>query len=466
MLAPVSTPRPMTARWITIALFVFCAAIFYTAPMHRVEDSRYSLMVSRAILDHGTVDLSVYQLPKYKPNPRFGVMPNGYPYHLYPIGSRLYLFFPLGSSILSLPVVWVAGHLGISPVAKDGTYNDDGEATIEAFLASVLCACVTCLFFQIGLLWLPLEYSLGLAIIGGFCTPILSTASRALWSHTWLITLLSASIYMLCRAIRQSKKPNTLFFATCVAGIYFLRPTGSISILCITVLTYVYMRERFIPYVLVGMGWAAVFVFFSKNIYGTTLPPYYDLHGTLLPPYYDVNQFSGVSFMEALAGNMISPSRGWLIYSPCLLLICFLPKCTPLVKEKFLLAISIFALFLQWLVISYFPHWWGGFCYGPRLMTDVVPWMFLASVMATAAYLQRPLQGRNAWLMRTSFTLILAFTLFVNAGGAYGTSSIDWNGRPTSIDEHPERLWDWRHPQFFAGPYLGPSLCWQTHNFH
>jgi len=137
-----------------------------------------------------------------------------------------------------------------------------------------------------------------------------------------------------------------------------------------------------------------------------------------------------------------------------------------LVKEKFVLAISIFALLLQWLVISYFPHWWGGFCYGPRLMTDAIPWVFLASVIATAAYLQRPLHGRTVWLMRLSVTLTLAFTLFVNAGGAYGTSSIDWNGRPTSIDEHPERLWDWRHPQFFAGPYQGPSVPWLTHDFH
>jgi hypothetical protein len=469
-MAAIGSPyRPATLRCILLALFVFCTAIFYTAPMHRVEDSRYSLLVSRDILDHATVDLTVYQLPQYKPNSAFGVMPNGYTYHLYPVGSGLYLFFPLGSSLLSLPVVWAAGHIGLSPVSPDGSFSADGEAAIEAILAAILCACVVCLFFKIAMLWLPLRYSLGLAIIGGFCTPILSTASRTLWSHTWLITLLSASIYMLCRTIRQSRAPNILLFASCVAGIYFVRPTGSIAILCISVLTYVYMRERFVPYMLIGMGWALVFVLLSKAVYGTLLPPYYALHGTLLPPYYDVNKFSGSKFLEALAGNMVSPSRGWLIYTPCLLLLGFLPRSMPRVKEKLLLVICIGAMFLQWLVVSYFPHWWGGSCYGPRLMTDVVPWMFLAFVIATAAYLERPLHGHPRWLMRISMTLTLAFTLFVNVGGAYGTSSIDWNGLPTSsnrVDDHPDRLWDWRHPQFFAGPYLGPSLPWRTHDFH
>lgn len=439
----------------TAGLFLLSAWLFFTAPMHLVEDSRYSLLVSRAVLDHGTVDLSVYHLPRYRPAPQFGIKPNGYPYQLYPKGSRLYLYYPLGTPLLSIPAVWVAGYLSVSPLAADGSYDNVAESAIEAAMAALLCAAVIAMFFRMALLWLPLRHSLGLAIAGGLCTPILSSLSRSLWSQTWLVTLLTASLYMICRAIRRSDKPNITLLASCVALMYFVRPTAALPILVISGLVFFYWRERFLPYALTGAAWAVTFVLLSKASYGSWLPPYYQQH-----------LGSNSTFSEALAGNMVSPARGWLIYTPCSLLLYFLPLRAKLIEEKVLLIACIGVMLLHWLLIASWPLWWGGYSYGARLMSDTVPWLFLSMVLTCSTYQKHALPPRTVRLTYAPIFLVCAFCLFVNAGGAYGLSSVSWNRTPSSIDDHPERVWDWQHPQFEAGPYLSPEWPWPKPHHH
>jgi hypothetical protein len=45
--------------------------------------------------------------------------------------------------------------------------------------------------------------------------------------------------------------------------------------------------------------------------------------------------------------------------------------------------------------------------------------------------------------------LLLIASVAMNAPGALSESANMWNATP-NIDTHPERLWDWRHPQFLA----------------
>lgn len=444
-------PASISTRWITLIVWLLSAGLFFTAPMHVVEDSRYSLLVSRAVIDHGTFDLSVYHMPRYAPNPRFGIMPNGYPYHLYPSGTRLFYYYPPGSSLLAIPAVWVAGALGVSPVGQDGSYDNEGEAAIEAALAALLCAVVVALFFRISLLWLPYWPSLGIAFVGGFCTPVLSTLSRALWSQTWLVTLLTFSLWLLCRALRQARTPNIWLLASCTALMYVVRPTAVVPILAISLLVWHYWRTHFAAFLITGLAWLLSFVLFSQAVYGSLLPPYYLQH-----------LGGGDDYLAALAGSLVSPARGWLLYTPCLLLFV-LPLRWRLVGEKPLLWISIGAMVLQWLLVSSWAIWWGGYSYGPRLMADSLPWLMLALVLLGASLYRQPLRQR--WLYPLA-VMVLAFCLYTNIGGAYGRMSVDWNQQPRSIDDDPARVWDWRHPQFRAGPYLPPVWPWPAPRYH
>ena len=62
--------------------------------------------------------------------------------------------------------------------------------------------------------------------------------------------------------------------------------------------------------------------------------------------------------------------------------------------------------------------------------------------------------------------LLLLLSMFINALGATAHATWLWNGRPKEIDNHPERLWDWRQPQFLAGwlPYPAPRAFPQVTN--
>ena len=54
---------------------------------------------------------------------------------------------------------------------------------------------------------------------------------------------------------------------------------------------------------------------------------------------------------------------------------------------------------------------------------------------------------------------LLLGSVFINTLGATSHATWVWNQRPKEIDNYPERLWDWRQPQFLAGylPYPPPS---------
>jgi hypothetical protein len=54
-----------------------------------------------------------------------------------------------------------------------------------------------------------------------------------------------------------------------------------------------------------------------------------------------------------------------------------------------------------------------------------------------------------------SFALIVA-AVFIHGRGATASATMAWNSLPANVDQHPERLWDWRQPQFLAGLIAPP----------
>ncbi|HEY6118383.1 MAG TPA: hypothetical protein VIV66_00415, partial [Pyrinomonadaceae bacterium] len=116
------------------------------------------------------------------------------------------------------------------------------------------------------------------------------------------------------------------------------------------------------------------------------------------------------------------------------------------------LALSICAGHL--FIISTFPHWWGGHSYGPRFTTGLVPWLVLFSILATDALviqLKTSPRRRRFEPQLMIGGLLLILTIGINARGALSHRTWWWNVTPIDVDANPERLWDWREPQFLAG---------------
>src|SRR5207245_8883736 len=89
----------------------------------------------------------------------------------------------------------------------------------------------------------------------------------------------------------------------------------------------------------------------------------------------------------------------------------------------------------------------------------------LLAILGVAAMLTRresrsaSAQSITSWRLElVAGGLLLLLSIFINTLGAAAHATWLWNLRPKEIDSHPERLWDWRQPQFLADylPYPEP----------
>jgi hypothetical protein len=427
-------------------IFVLTLSIFLFSRIHQVADSHYSMLLSQSLLSHRSFTLDAYALPRYEPVWHGYYFKNGPVYQLEVVGEHLYYHLPPGTSVLSTPFVAAFNLLGVSAANPDGSYDPRGEMIIEAGLAALLMAALSVIFFYTARLALPLPWSITVALGGALGTQVYSTASRALWSDTWGILLLGIVVFLLLRNETGKRVLNPVLLATLLAWTYFVRPTFSVHIAAISVYLFVCYRRLFLAYALTGAAWLALFVCYSW------------LHfGRLLPSYYSASRLQFDSFREALAGNLISPARGLLVYVPVLLFVAFmLVRYRTTLARRRLVWLSAAITIGHLVAISSFNHWWGGHSFGPRFSTGLVPWFVLLAVLALRAMLDWREQHRAASraLWRTQLAcgaLLLLASLFINTRGATSHATWLWNSRPEEIDQHPERLWDWTQPQFLAG---------------
>lgn len=111
------------------------------------------------------------------------------------------------------------------------------------------------------------------------------------------------------------------------------------------------------------------------------------------------------------------------------------PRSLPLAYAAIVLA--TIGLYAQWAV------WWGGHCYGPRLLTDIVP--FLAFF---ASYAFDDVKRQPALWRKAGAAFLVLPSVAIQAPGALSWRSWLWNVDPVNVDEHTARLWDWRDPPF------------------
>jgi hypothetical protein len=442
-------------RLVAIGIFLFTLAIFLFSRVHQITDSRYSMMVSESLIKRASFTLDSYNFPRYPPVWREYYFSNGPMYQVEVANGHLYHLSPPGSAFLSAPYVAVMNLLGISAADTNGGYNPRGEVKIEASLAALLMALLAVIFFFTARLLLPTVWSVVIALGGALGTQVYSTASRALWTETWGLLLLGVVVYLLLRNETGKRELNPIVLATLLSWSYFVRPTYAVQIAAITVYIVIFHRRFLIKYVLTGAAWFALFVLYS----------WFHFH-RVLPSYYGATRLQFENFWTALAGNLISPARGLLVYVPVILFVAYL-----LVRYRkhfqyrglVWLSASIFVGHL--IVVAGFSHWWGGHSFGPRMMAGVVPWLVLLAILGIFGLEnwrrqhereRFPSIGRRITLIAGG--VLLFVSVVINTLGATSHATWLWNLRPQEIDHHPERLWDWRQPQFLAKylPYPPP----------
>jgi hypothetical protein len=175
--------------------------------------------------------------------------------------------------------------------------------------------------------------------------------------------------------------------------------------------------------------------------------------------------FSG-SITAGLAGLTVSPSRGIFVYSPiAVVAIIGAVKAWRMSMSPSLgTARSDAALFVRYVAIaalatlltySKFIVWWGGHGYGPRYLTDAMPFLGPLFALGLSPIFERTVRARAG---RIAVATVLTYSIAIQAIGA-----VCWPSSWTLNDNPPYRyrLWDWRENEIELclrdGPRIDPA---------
>ncbi|MEM7349882.1 MAG: hypothetical protein AAF657_03690 [Acidobacteriota bacterium] len=412
-------------------LLALCASAFLLAYLSPVDasfsDPWGTLLTSQAIIEHGTI-----QLDPYTRDERYAYAPieraaNGHAYN----------YFPLGSSVLALPAVWLARLRG-----EDMVYREDNRQLQNALSAWTIVAC-TLLIFGLSRCFLNVAWSFGVTVTFVFGTSVASSLGTAYWSSNPALVLGLVCVLLLAGKDPQKTASHRIEIGLAIIafGAYLCRPT--MAVVTLLVAGYLYLRRGRAPvaFCITFGACAGLFILFNWQEYGL-----------LLPPYYQPSRLGSSRFWHALYGHLLSPSRGLLVGSPFFFLtLAGLGIWWRALIRQPLVSFCAAWLVLHWLAISAFHHWWGGWSFGNRLFTDALPAAFLLTILVIRTACKE-LSQRSRLAATLAFWAASLFAIFVHTHqGLYNPYTLLWND---GVDRNEARVFDWHFPQFLANPAM------------
>ena len=430
---------------IPCALFLWVCVTHFVSGVVATGDSKWCIHTAESILREGNTNLDEYPDAMY-----------GTDYCIERIDGHCYTLYPLGSSLIALPVVFLADcglkglfvaypHLEPFLIQHWAPLNGYTSVTstsvfwlMELLIGCLVVASATVMMYFIGREALNARRSLLFALIFAFCTPAWSTGSRSMGQHGPSMLFLGAAIYLFLLSRRY---PGIVQYASLpLSFLYVIRPTNAIPIALLTVCVLISHRRYFLRFLMWALPVSIPFFIFNFCIYHAPLSGYY------LP-----KRISGTThFHEALAGTLISPGRGLLLFTPvvAVALVGFILKVRNKEARAFDWCLGI-TVVLHWIAISSFPDWGGGHSYGPRYFSDITP-IFVFYLIPVLTYFQTR-ERAAAPLARYAVAALVAISFLFHARGATDWRTWGWNREPADINDAPGRLWDWRDPQFLRG---------------
>lgn len=362
------------------------------------------------------------------------------PYYVRISGGHLY-----SGTTVALPFVLLP--LYVLPtwyLSVDGITYDDARARVlivvmERVCAALLTAVAAVLLYRVMCRLVSWRWGLALTLIYALGSNTWVIASQALWPHTLVglvIALLSvvfvaetvsrAALVMagLLTAIMVAERPQTLGIAVMTAAFVWR-----------------YHRRHFLTFA----GLPAV---------GVLLVAVYNLQTfrNLAGAYVHFDHFS-TPLWTGLAGLLMSPNRGLLVFSPIMLF-------------GFIGAVQVWRRpappWIRWLVIALgwhlllygmFDEWWAGYTYGPRYLTEMLPILSLLLIYGLVPWCRT----RVAY---AAVAVVALYGVAVQAVGVYWDDD-SWNRSPVALHQSPRRVWDWSDWQVARvarGPWRGNEL--------
>src|SRR5436305_1643532 len=93
-------------------MFFVLLAVFLASPVRIPTDSRYSTLVSEALLRHGSFAVDPWFTER-----------SSLPYQVEEIGGHVYSLYPPGGPVMATPLVGLLRLMGLSSVGHNGRYD-------------------------------------------------------------------------------------------------------------------------------------------------------------------------------------------------------------------------------------------------------------------------------------------------------------------------------------------------------
>ena len=410
-------------------MLLLCGFLFllYNSNLHRLStgDTIPSRLLPFSLLVDGSFYLDNWVEPYLKQRllagPYFVTESRGHWMSSYPVLTPIVI-----APLYVVPVWWLSQQPGAVSASTLSLVAD----TMEKLSASLLAALsAVVLYLALGKVVSP-RSSLLIALIYGMASSTWSISSQALWTHG--LTQLAFS-FLLWALLRD---PESRDYGFGVGLALAVAAANRFPNALVAVALFLYFARRHrnqlrgfcAPLLALGLFVLAYNVHFFGSLLGASPDALRTSSG--------LDVFLHGSLTQGVAGLLVSPNRGLLVFMPWTIFALW--GAVRLCRQRNLAwgpyvmggAAALFLLYAQ------YDHWWGGWCFGPRYLTDLLP--FLAfSLIAVWPRLQA------APLLQIAFTMAIVVAVWVQAVGAYYYPGGEWDGEPRSVDAHPERFWDW-----------------------
>jgi len=343
------------------------------------EDTIPTMFLPVAIIKEKTMNLDSYywmMLGKY-PHPDDKSFIRGLtPFYLKKIGNHYVSAFPIITALISLPIYFLPLKLGM-PITWD-------NLIILSKISSSLIVLLSGVFLYILLRkhFLNDEKKASLlTYVYLFGTVNYAMISQSMWQHGTLMLFSILGLYFILEFLKENKfKPSNAFLGGLFYGLAILsRPTAALAFALVLVLMLVKIRniKNYIKaniFVFAGIALNILFFLWYNNKY------YIGIQNQ----GYSSQIFSSwlSPFPISLIGVWLSPSKGILVYSPIFIFsfVGFYIAMKKGLKENSQYLIYFLVVVLHTLIISFWKHWYGGYSFGYRMSSDIIPYLILLMV--------------------------------------------------------------------------------------
>jgi hypothetical protein len=395
--------------WLAVLVFVvipeglFCLS---SNGLIAAGDSSPAMLTASTLVRHGQFNVDELLEPGGK----------NLPYYLRPTRIGACSAYPSGMLIFSVPVAMLARAVGAD--LTDTEVLDK----LEKWTASWLAGACLGLFFLLALYVVAPGPAAAVTLLLGVGSAVYSIVGHGLWQHGGVILWTLVFLHVEFRRANRPVPGGTLLQGLACALMFVARPSAALFTMILGGWVLVREPRRAVALVLCAAGAYAPWALLYQYAYETPLGPSV---GVSNPDWVRPRA-------TALAGLLFSPSHGLLIYQPWILLAA--APLVPAVRRRMAQAprarcpvgwdavcVTIVLLYVG--LISAWKMWWGGYCWGSRLLSELTPLLGLLCLKPVAALWQTT-TGR-----RLVLGLALVCFLGLHAPAAY---LIQWS-RPEPL---------------------------------